>query len=102
MLVADSSSLFNNSLSFVDFCSIYNSNSYLCLSINMKNNFKEHLERVKNKFLLIGAKVVSFVIYWVGVSVSYLLWKLSSLFKKEQKDSYLMEYEDKEDYWSQY
>ncbi|MCD6483151.1 MAG: hypothetical protein J7K83_02685 [Candidatus Aenigmarchaeota archaeon] len=63
---------------------------------------KKYLEEMKSIFLLIAAKVVSFIIYWIGVSVSYLLWKLSSFFKKEQKNSYWLEYENEEDYSSQY
>jgi len=63
---------------------------------------KKYLEEVKSVFLLIVAKIVSFIIYWIGVSVSHLLWKLSSFFKKEQKNSHWLEYENEEDYSSQY
>lgn len=69
--------------------------------VNM--NIKEKIEKIKQISLFLTAKIVSIIAYWLGVSLSFLLWKISTIFKKESKKSYWIEIEkEEEDYKRQY
>jgi hypothetical protein len=64
---------------------------------------KEKIEEIKQFALNLTTKIASIFVYWAGVSLSFFLWKLSTVFKKENKESYWLEPEEKEDdYKSQY
>jgi high-affinity nickel permease len=66
-------------------------------------NIKEKIEKVKQISLFLTTKIVSVIVYWLGVSLSFLLWKVSTIFKKESKKSYWIEIEkEEEDYKRQY
>lgn len=66
-------------------------------------NIKEKIEKFKQLSLNVTTTIVSILAYWIGVSFSYLLWKLSTFFKKENKTTYWSELEEREeDYKSQY
>jgi high-affinity nickel permease len=66
-------------------------------------NIKEKIEKLKQISLTLTTKIVSVVAYWLGVSLSFLLWKISTIFKKETKKSFWIESEEQEeDYKRQY
>ena len=66
-------------------------------------NIKEKINKIKQVSLNLTAKLLSILAYWSGVSLSFLFWKLSSIFKKENKETYWLELEEnEEDYKSQY
>lgn len=69
----------------------------------MKEKIKSFCEKMKEISLITITLIVSFIVYWLGVSLSFLLWKLSTLRKKKRKDSYWSEYEEvEENYESEY
>ena len=61
---------------------------------------KDRLEKVKQFSLNLTAKILSIPAYWLGVSLSFFLWKLSNIFKKEKMQ--WLDPEEEEDYKSQY
>ncbi|MFH8086727.1 MAG: hypothetical protein QW609_02825 [Candidatus Aenigmatarchaeota archaeon] len=64
---------------------------------------KEKINKIKQLYLNLIAKILSSITYWLGVSFSFILWKFSTIFQKEKKESYWLEVEEKEeDYKSQY
>ena len=69
----------------------------------MIRNIKDKLKKLKNFSIFITNLFVGTIAYWLGVSLSFLFWKLSTIFKKENKESYWLEPEEREeDYKSQY
>jgi high-affinity nickel permease len=66
-------------------------------------NIKEKIEKIKQISLTLTTKIASIIAYWLGVSLSFLLWKISTILKKETKKSYWIESEEQEeDYKRQY
>jgi hypothetical protein len=66
-------------------------------------SIKEKIEKLKQLSLILTAKIVSIIAYWLGMSISFLFWKISTVFKKETKKSYWIESEEEEeDYRRQY
>jgi hypothetical protein len=60
-------------------------------------------KKLKDFSIQIMNLLVATIAYWIGVSLSFLLWKISSLRKKENEKTFWLEVEDrKEDYSSQY
>jgi hypothetical protein len=69
----------------------------------MIKKIKAGLEKLKNFSIFITNLFVSTIAYWVGVSISFLLWKLSQLRKKETKKTFWLEAGNlEEDYKRQY
>jgi hypothetical protein len=61
------------------------------------------LKKLKDFSIQIMNLLVATIAYWIGVSLSFLLWKISSLRKKENEKTFWLEVEDREeDYSSQY
>ena len=64
---------------------------------------KDKIEKIKQLSLTITTKMLSVIAYWLGVSLSFLLWKISNIFKKQNEKTYWLESEEKEEeYKSQY
>jgi len=102
-MVVDSINMYSFLILFIDLRRFYFTPSDICLSISVSMSIKEKIEQIKNISLTITTKILSVIVYWIGVSLSFLLWKISTVFKKENKKSYWLESEEKEeDYKSQY
>lgn len=65
-------------------------------------NIRCGVEKLKEFSIFITNLFVNTLSYWLGISLSFLLWKLSTILKKENKESYWLEPEEEEDYKSQY
>lgn len=80
----------------------YISGSHFLLSIGVTMSIKNKIERINQVSLNLMTKTLSIIAYWLGVSLSFLLWKLSTVFRSGVKKSYWSDPEEKEDYKSQY
>jgi hypothetical protein len=97
-MVVSSFSLFVVLACLADIHSLDFTSTYFCLSLGVNM-----LKKLKDFSIQIMNLLVATIVYWIGVSLSFLLWKISSLRKKENEKTFWSEVEDsEEDYKSQY
>jgi hypothetical protein len=104
-MVASSFSLFIVLACFADIHSLDFTSTYFCLSlgVSMLKKLISQLKKLKDFFIQIMNLLVATIAYWIGVSFSFLLWKISNLRKKENEKTFWVEVEEaEEDYKSQY
>jgi predicted membrane channel-forming protein YqfA (hemolysin III family) len=104
-MVVSSFSLFAVLACLVDIHSFNFTSTYFCLSlgVSMLKKLISELKKLKDFSIQIMNLLVATIAYWIGVSLSFLLWKISSLRKKENEKTFWLEVEDREeDYSSQY
>jgi predicted membrane channel-forming protein YqfA (hemolysin III family) len=76
---------------------------YLSFGVSMLQKLISELKKLKDLSIQIMNLLVATLAYWIGVSLSFLLWKISNLRKKENEKTFWLEVEDREeDYNSQY
>lgn len=101
-MVADSFNMLALYYRLTNLCSLDISGSHFPLSIGVTMSIKNKIERVKEISLNLMTSVLSIIAYLFGVSLSFFLWKLSTVFRSGVKKSYWSDPEEKEDYKSQY
>jgi predicted membrane channel-forming protein YqfA (hemolysin III family) len=78
-------------------------NFHLSTGVDMIEKFKHQFEKLKTLSIYYTTLMVATIAYWIGVSLSFLLWKISNLKKKENEGTFWVEVEEtEEDYKSQY
>ena len=95
-------------IDFVTFDLVFNHNSCsdICLSIGLSGHMIKKLKYMNSKIKDLSTHLLTtltvWVVYWIGIPISYFLWRLSRLKEKNKTETYWQEVEEDKNFTSQY